>query len=272
MSDERLDLVLVERGLARSRTAAQGAIKDGHVRVNGALVTRPGLRVDDDAAIEVASVNGWVGRAAGKLDAALDAFAVDVHGRAALDLGASTGGFTQVLLERGASSVVALDVGHDQLVPELRDDPRVVVVEGENARSLTPERLTELSGTDERPSVVVADLSFISLTMILPAIAAVADPDADVICLVKPQFEVGRTKVRVGLVPDPADREAAVRSVLDAAAALGLRTAGVIASPLVGAHGNREVLVHLHRSRGSDPAEWTAAVERSVRPGAGEVA
>jgi len=272
VSDERLDLVLVERGLARSRTAAQGAIKDGHVRVNGATVTRPGLRIDDDAVVEVASVNGWVGRAAGKLDAALDAFSVDVRDRRALDLGASTGGFTQVLLERGASSVVALDVGHDQLVPELREDPRVVVVEGENARSLTPERLADLSGSTEPPSVVVADLSFISLTMILPAIAAVADPEADVICLVKPQFEVGRTKVRVGLVPDPADREAAVRSVLDAAAALGLRTAGVIASPLVGAHGNREVLVHLHRSRGSDPAEWTSLIERAVRPDAGEVA
>jgi 23S rRNA (cytidine1920-2'-O)/16S rRNA (cytidine1409-2'-O)-methyltransferase len=177
-----------------------------------------------------------------------------------------------VLLERGAASVVALDVGHDQLVSELREDPRVVVVEGENARSLTPERLTELSGSTAPPEVVVADLSFISLAMILPAIAAVADPEADVICLVKPQFEVGRTKVRVGLVPDPADREAAVRGVLDAAAALGLRTAGVMASPLVGAHGNREVLVHLHRSRGSDPAEWSTSIERSVRPDAGEVA
>jgi 23S rRNA (cytidine1920-2'-O)/16S rRNA (cytidine1409-2'-O)-methyltransferase len=271
VSEERLDLVLVARGLARSRTAAQAAVKDGHVRVNGTTVTRPGLRIDDDAVLQVESVNAWVGRAAGKLDAALDAFAVDVRGRTALDLGASTGGFTQVLLERGASTVVALDVGHDQLVDELRDDPRVVVVEGENARFLTPERLTELTGSTAPPEVVVADLSFISLAMILPAIAAVAGPDADVICLVKPQFEVGRTKVRVGLVPDPADRAAAVRTVLDAAADVGLRTAGVMASPLVGAHGNREVLVHLHPSRGSRPTEWTASIERAVRPAEGEV-
>lgn len=273
MTVERLDLALVIAGLVRSRTAAQAAVADGRVRVDGVVVQRPGQRVDVDAVLEVDAVHGgdWVGRAAGKLDAALDAFGIDVRDRTALDLGASTGGFTQVLLERGAVSVVALDVGHGQLVPELREDPRVIVVEGENARFLTPERLRELSGSGTPPQVVVADLSFISLALILPAIAAVAGADADLVLLVKPQFEVGRTKVRVGLVPDPADRAAAVRSVLDAAAAEGLLTAGVIASPVIGAHGNREVLVHLHRSRGSDPSQWTTPIERAVRPDGGEV-
>jgi 23S rRNA (cytidine1920-2'-O)/16S rRNA (cytidine1409-2'-O)-methyltransferase len=267
---ERIDLALVARGLVRSRSAAQSAVTAGRVRVDGAVATRVSQRVGPDAALEVDRGSGWVGRGAGKLDAALDAFRVDVDGRPALDLGASTGGFTQVLLERGAASVVALDVGHDQLAPELRADARVVVVEGENARTLTPERLATLSGSAVPPQVVVADLSFISLTLVLPAIAAVAARDADVILLIKPQFEVGRTKVRGGLVPDAADRERAVEAVLDTAAATGLLTAGLIASPVVGTHGNREALVHLHRSRGSDPTEWTASIGRAVRPERGE--
>jgi 23S rRNA (cytidine1920-2'-O)/16S rRNA (cytidine1409-2'-O)-methyltransferase len=268
---ERLDVALVARGLARSRSAAQAAVAAGSVRIDGATAKRVSQRVEPESVLEVDRGSGWVGRGAGKLDAALDAFGVDVTGRPALDLGASTGGFTQVLLERGAASVVALDVGHDQLAPELREDRRVVVVEGENARTLTPERLAELSGTAVPPSVVVADLSFISLSLVLPAIAAVADRDADVILLVKPQFEVGRTKVRGGLVPDADDRIRAVEAVLGTAAATGLLTVGVIASPVVGTHGNREALVHLHRLRGSDPSEWTASIGRAVRPDDGEV-
>jgi 23S rRNA (cytidine1920-2'-O)/16S rRNA (cytidine1409-2'-O)-methyltransferase len=271
VSAERLDVALVARGLARSRAAAQAAVDAGRVLVDGAPAKRVSQRVGAEALLEVDRGSGWVGRGAGKLDAALDAFGIDVSGRRALDLGASTGGFTQVLLERGAASVVALDVGHDQLAPELREDPRVVVVEGENARTLTPQRLAELTGSDVPPDVVVADLSFISLSLVLPAIAAVADPDADVVCLVKPQFEVGRTKVRGGLVPDPDDRVVAVTAVLGTASATGLRTVGVIASPIVGTHGNREALVHLHRARGSDPSEWSESIERAVRPAAGEV-
>lgn len=270
MSDERVDLALVARGLARSRSAAQAAVAAGRVRADGATVTRVSQKVRADAVLEVDRGSGWVGRGAGKLDAALDAFGVDVRDRTALDLGASTGGFTQVLLERGARSVVALDVGHDQLAAELVEDPRVIVVEGENARTLTPERLAELAGSTAPPQVVVADLSFISLTLVLPAIAAVADDDADVILLVKPQFEVGRTKVRGGLVRDADDRARAVEAVLDTAAAAGLLTAGLIASPVVGTHGNREVLAHLHRARGSDPSEWTGSIERVVRPLPGE--
>jgi 23S rRNA (cytidine1920-2'-O)/16S rRNA (cytidine1409-2'-O)-methyltransferase len=271
VSAERLDVALVARGLARSRAAAQAAVDAGRVRVDGSPAKRVSQRVEADSVLDVDRGSGWVGRGAGKLDAALDAFAVDVTGRHALDLGASTGGFTQVLLERGAATVVALDVGHDQLAPELREDPRVVVVEGENARTLTPERLAELTGSTVQPDVVVADLSFISLSLVLPALASVAAPDADVVCLVKPQFEVGRTRVRGGLVPDAEDRVRAVEAVLGTAAATGLLTVGVMASPVVGTHGNREALVHLHRSRGSHPSEWSASIERAVRLAAGEV-
>lgn len=270
--DERVDVALVARGLARSRSAAQTAVAAGRVTVDGVVVQRVSHRVAPGAVVAVDRGTGWVGRGAGKLDAALDAFGVTVEGRSALDLGASTGGFTQVLLERGARSVVALDVGHDQLVPELRADPRVVVVEGENARLLTRERLTDLSGSPEPPEVVVADLSFISLTLVLPAIAALTSPSTDVVCLIKPQFEVGRGRVRGGLVRDAADRERAVRAVLDTAATVGLRTAGLIPSPVVGTHGNQEALAHLHRVRGSDPSEWTTSIERAVRRDAGEVA
>ncbi|MFD1720646.1 TlyA family RNA methyltransferase [Amnibacterium endophyticum] len=261
----RLDVALVERGLARSRTAAAAAIAAGRVRVDGRAEGRPSRRVSDEDEVLVEPDAGWVGRAAGKLDAALEAFGVQVGGKDALDLGASTGGFTQVLLRRGAARVVALDVGHDQLVPELRDDARVVVVEGENARTLTAARLAALTGSDEPPGVVVADLSFISLRLVLPEIAAVAAADADVVLLVKPQFEVGRSRVHGGVVTDPADREEAVRGVLDAAAAVGLRTAGVVGSTVSGQEGNREVLVHLHAARGSDPAEWDQILRQVVR-------
>lgn len=266
MTVERLDVALVGRGLVRSRSAAAAAVEAGRVRVDGVVATRAAQRVLADASVLLAPGDDWVGRAAGKLDAALDAFGVDVRGRRALDLGASTGGFTQVLLERGAAAVVALDVGHEQLVPELRADPRVTVVEGENARSLTRERLAALAGDDVAPGVVVADLSFISLTLVMPAIAAVSAPDADVILLVKPQFEVGRGKVRAGIVIDSTDRADAVAGVLAAAAAAGLSTVGVIASPVIGTHGNREVLVHLRRGPAFDPTEWEATIGRAVLP------
>ncbi len=269
MTVERLDLALVAAGLVRSRTAAAAAVAAGRVRVDGVVVTRPGVRVDDPAVLEVESDEGWVGRAAGKLDAALTAFDVPVAGRLALDVGASTGGFTQVLLQRGAARVIALDVGRDQLVPELRHDPRVTVVEGENARDLVPDRLAELTGDDARPDLVVVDVSFISLTKILPAAVAVGTATLDIVCLIKPQFEVGKARIRVGVVTEAADRADAVRSVLSAADALGLQTVGLIASPIVGARGNREVLAHLRRPRGTDQAEWSATIDRVVRAGDG---
>ena len=255
MSDTRLDTALVARGLARSRTSAARAIAAGEVLVDGTVVTRASVKVADDAVLEVAGVQP-VSRAAFKLEAALDAFGLDPAGRLALDLGASTGGFTALLLERGADRVIALDVGHDQLAPEVREDPRVVVVEGENARDLTPARLAELAGTTQQPSLVVADLSFISLVHVLPPIAAVLEPGGDAVCLVKPQFEVGRLRVRAGLVPDPDDRVDGIRAVLESAARAGLGTVGLIPSPISGTHGNREALVHLRHALGSDPGGW----------------
>lgn len=264
MSGERLDVALVDRGLARSRTAAAVAIAEGRVLLDGARATRPAIRVHDGTELVVGSPDRWVGRAAGKLHAALHDFGVDPLGRLALDLGASTGGFTQVLLDRGAARVVALDVGHGQLVPELATDRRVVVVEGENARALTVDRLAALTGRTERPRLVVVDLSFISLTLVLPAVARVAHADADIVCLIKPQFEVGRGRVRGGVVVDDADRADAVRGVLEAAADVGLRTVALTASAVPGARGNREVLVHLHRARGLDPAEWGQSIGRVI--------
>jgi 23S rRNA (cytidine1920-2'-O)/16S rRNA (cytidine1409-2'-O)-methyltransferase len=259
----RLDVALVARGLARSRNAAAAAIAAGRVRVAGRLAAKPSAVVTATDDITVTGTTP-VSRAAAKLEAALDAFGVDVRGAVALDLGASTGGFTEVLLRRGASTVVALDVGHGQLVPELASHPRVLSIEGENARDLTSERLAELTGGLPAPGVVVADLSFISLRQVLPAIAAVAAPGADVVCLIKPQFEVGRTGVAEGIVRDPVARVPAVRRVLETAHANGLGTAGLLASPLAGLHGNREVLALLSATRGSDPAEWEDRLVRAT--------
>jgi len=170
--DARLDAELVRRGLARSRALAVEAIEQGRVTVDGRAVAKPSTRVTEDAALQIEDEQRYVSRAALKLVAALDAFDVDPAGRLALDVGASTGGFTQVLLERGAREVIALDVGHGQLAPIVRQDPRVRVVEGVNARDLDAGRLAEVAGTTETPTLVVGDLSFISLRQVLPALAA----------------------------------------------------------------------------------------------------
>ena len=259
-ADRRLDAELAARGLARSRTHAAILISSGVVTVDGAPVVKPSARVRSDQMLDVAQADHYVSRAAHKIIAALDAFGVDPTGRLALDLGASTGGFTQVLLERGARRVIALDVGHDQLDRSVRSDDRVVAVDGVNVRYLTPDQLAELSGGAERPSLVVGDLSFISLSHVIPAIVAVAEPGADILLLVKPQFEVGRGVVREGIVRDAGLRDDAVMGVLWSAWDAGLHTLGVIPSPLAGSQGNREYLVHLSTDRGSDPSEWSAAV------------
>jgi len=256
----RLDAELVRRGLARSRALAVEAVAGGRVTVDGKQALKASLRVAPDAELGLVGDDGYVSRSAHKLAAALDAFAVDVQGRLALDIGASTGGFTQVLLERGARSVIALDVGHGQLAAPVREDPRVVVLEGVNARSLTARELAERSGTDERPEVVVADVSFISLTTILPALVETIGLDADYVLLIKPQFEVGRQGIREGLVRDRARRQDAASAVLWAAWDLGLPTAGIISSPLLGSSGNQEYLVWLSRAVGGNPTEWSGAV------------
>lgn len=258
----RLDAAVAARGLARSRTHAASLIAEGLVNVDGRPVVKSSTPVADESVIEVAVADHYVSRAAHKLIAGLDAFGVDVRGRVALDMGASTGGFTQVLRERGARPVIAVDVGHGQLASAVADDPGVIAVEGFNVRHMTPQALAEASGVEAPPSVITGDLSFISLEHVLPAARQVAADDADLVLLVKPQFEVGRIAVKGGLVPDPVLRADAVSRVLRVAWDAGLGTCGVIASPIFGTHGNSEFVAHLAPGRGSAPAEWSHTVNR----------
>jgi len=240
----RLDQLLVERGLVPSRARAQSVILAGLVRVEGEIADKAGKAVASDAAVEIiAAEHPWVSRGGVKLAAALDAFAISPAGKRCLDVGASTGGFTHVLLERGALQVTALDVGRGQLDWSLRQDPRVVVQEGINARYLTP---GDVPGPFD---LVTVDVAFISLRLVLPALVPVLAEDGDLVALVKPQFEAGREQVgKGGVVRDPAVREASVAAVLAAAAALGLSCLGRIPSPIAGPAGNIEELAHLRRS------------------------
>ncbi|MDQ1175820.1 TlyA family RNA methyltransferase [Microbacterium sp. 20-116] len=258
----RLDAELAARGLARSRSHAAQLISGGLVTVNGRPVVKAAAQIEAESVIEVAGADHYVSRGAHKLLAALDAFGLEVRDRVALDMGASTGGFTQVLRERGARPVMAVDVGHGQLSTVIEADPDVVSVEGYNVRFMTADSLAHATGVAERATVVTGDLSFISLEHVLPAVVATAAPDADIVLLVKPQFEVGRTSVKGGLVTDPALRSDAVHGVLWAAWDAGLKTAGLIASPVVGTHGNQEYVAWFSATRGSDPSEWESTVTR----------
>lgn len=258
----RLDAALAERGLARSRTHAAGLIDSGVVTVNGSPVVKASAKVQDTDRIDVANPDHYVSRGAHKLLAALDGFRIDPVGMLALDMGASTGGFTQVLRERGARRVLAVDVGHGQLAAIIRDDPAVIAVEGFNVRHMDAQVLADATGEPERPRLVVGDLSFISLTLVLPAIAATAAVDADVVLLVKPQFEVGRTAVRGGLVTNPAVRADAVARALWSAWDHGFGVRGMLPSPLLGTHGNAEYLVHLSRDGGANPTEWLSTIDQ----------
>lgn len=261
---QRLDVALAERGLARSRSHAAKLIAAGLVTVDGAEAVRASERVAAAAAIVVAGADHYVSRAAQKLIAALDAFDVPVAGRTALDVGASTGGFSQVLLERGAALVVALDVGHGQLDPSLQGEPRLLSREGVNVRYLTAASLAGLVGEHVRPSLVVGDLSFISLTHVIPALVATAETGADFVLLIKPQFEVGRTGIREGVVRTPALRADAINAVLWCAFDAGLKASGLIASPILGAGGNHEYVVRLNADSGRDPAEWSQQIAAMV--------
>ncbi|WP_270075051.1 TlyA family RNA methyltransferase [Streptomonospora mangrovi] len=245
----RLDAELVRRGHARSRGHAGELIEGGHVLVGGVPASKPATQVGTDQAIVVKAPDsdpGYVSRGAHKLVGALDAFGIDPSGRRCLDAGASTGGFTDVLLRRGAAEVVAVDVGYGQLAWSLRADDRVTVMERRNVRELTPEEVGA-----PLPTLVVGDLSFISLTLVLAPLARCADPGADFALMVKPQFEVGRDRVGAGgVVRDPALRADAVRTVAHHAATLGLGTAGVAASPLPGPSGNVEYFLWLRAGAG----------------------
>ena len=243
----RLDTVLVERGLVPSRERARALILAGQVRVDGHPVTKAGAPVGVDAEVIVATPDHpYVGRGGIKLAHALDTFGIDAAGRLALDIGASTGGFTDVLLQRGAARVVALDVGHGQLDWKLRSDSRVIVLERLNARTLTPE---QLPAGARRFDIVTIDVSFISLRQILPVVPPLLTARADVVALVKPQFEAGRGDVgKGGIVRDAAVQERVVEDVTLAADRLGLSRTGLVESPITGMEGNREFLIHFRRT------------------------
>ncbi len=258
----RLDAELVRRGLARSREQAGELVAAGRVTVAGQRAAKAATQVSRDAPISIADTGdpGYVSRGGHKLAGALAVFGaagLAVAGRDCLDAGASTGGFTDVLLRAGARHVVAADVGYGQLAWSLRTDPRVTVLDRVNVRSL--------EGVSPVPGMVVADLSFISLALVLPALAACAAPDADFVLLVKPQFEVGKGRVGAGgVVRDPADRADAVRTVAAAAARLGLGALGVTASPLPGPAGNVEYFLWL---RSGAPPLDEEQLERAIKEG-----
>jgi 23S rRNA (cytidine1920-2'-O)/16S rRNA (cytidine1409-2'-O)-methyltransferase len=237
----RLDLLLVDRGLAPTRARAQSLILAAQVLVDGQVVSKAGTPVESNAVIELVTPDHpYVGRGGIKLAHALDQFAVDVRGRKALDIGASTGGFTDVLLQRGAASVIALDVGHGQLDWRLRNDPRVILREGVNARHLTGDDVPHLV------DLATIDVAFISLRHIFPALPAVLAPGAQVVALVKPQFEAGRDEVgKGGIVTDPSVHEAVIAAASAAAAASRLTRVAMTPSPITGATGNREFFLQL---------------------------
>jgi 23S rRNA (cytidine1920-2'-O)/16S rRNA (cytidine1409-2'-O)-methyltransferase len=238
-SKARIDAVLAERGLFPSRSAAAGAVRAGAVRLgeDGPLALRPSQLVDPEADLRLERGPRFVSRGGQKLDNALAALGLDVAGRRCLDVGASTGGFTDCLLQRGAARVVAVDVAYGQIDLRIREDSRVTVLERLNARALAP---TDLPFC---PDLVTIDVSFISLTKVLPAVAACLAPAGEVLAMVKPQFELGRERVRKGVVRDPADRREAILAVAAAAADLGLPVRGFASSDLPGPKGNRETFV-----------------------------
>jgi len=255
---KRVDLIIVERGLAGSREKAQALLMAGQVYVSGQRVDKPGTQIDDSLEVEVRGpALPFVSRGGLKLEKALDFLGWDVTGERALDIGASTGGFTDCLLQRGAREVVALDVGYGQLDWKLRNDPRVVLKEKSNARHLTLEQL------GERVSFVSIDVAFISLALIFPVLPPLLAPPGRVVSLVKPQFEAGRKQVRKGVVDDPAVHREVLERVLTAAAGHGLELAGLTFSPVRGPAGNLEYLAGF-RAIESKPRDLAAELIAEV--------
>ncbi len=241
----RLDVALVERGLIESREKAQRAIMAALVLVNGQPATKAGMSVAADAEITLAGREKYVGRGGLKLEGALDSFGIDPTGRVCIDVGSSTGGFTDCLLQRGAAKVYAVDVGHGQLDWRLRQDGRVEVREGVNARYLHPGEFVP------RPTLAVADLSFISLTLVLPAVFELVEPGSDMVVLIKPQFELGREDVgRGGIVRDDEARLRAVTKVRAFVESSGREWLGFRESPITGRDGNVEFLANLRPGGG----------------------
>lgn len=248
---ERLDVELVIRDLARSRSHAATLIGDGRVLVNGKPASKSAQKIQPEDFVEVSDGVDFVSRAGHKLAHALDVFSITPSGQC-IDAGASTGGFTQVLLERGANEVLAIDVGHGQLVPELCADPRVINLEGTNLRDLDRQSLSTLANRLIAPTLVVADLSFISLTLVAKNLAEIGQ-DAPQVWLIKPQFEVGKHSLSAsGVVSSWSERERSILQVLESAAGVGLGLIGLAESPIRGTNGNREYLAHLAPGRKHD--------------------
>jgi 23S rRNA (cytidine1920-2'-O)/16S rRNA (cytidine1409-2'-O)-methyltransferase len=256
----RIDSLLAERGLAPSRTSAAESVRAGLVRIgrDGPLAAKPSELVEDDAELVVSEERRFVSRGGIKLENALEALAIDVAGLDCLDVGASTGGFTDCLLRRGAARVIALDVAHGQLDWSLRNDPRVIVVERANARGLTAEELPY------RPALATVDVSFISLVKVVPAVAGCLGPGGRLLAMVKPQFELGRGRVKAGVVRDAAERREALRSVAAAIEASGLGVRGFASSGLPGPKGNLETFVHA--VAGAEPHPDLDAAIAEVEP------
>lgn len=241
MSARRADAALHARGFFESRAKAREAIEAGLVTVDGRVVTKPSAPIAESAEIVARAPYPWVSRGGVKLAHALDIFGVDPAGRFCLDIGASTGGFTDVLLARGARHVVAVDVGHDQLHERLRHDSRVTSMEGQDARTLAPSQLAEA------PALIVIDASFISLAALLPNVLALAAPGATLVALIKPQFEAGRAASKKGVVRDEKIHALVCDRAAQEIGAHGWRVCGVVPSPITGGDGNREFLLHAVR-------------------------
>jgi 23S rRNA (cytidine1920-2'-O)/16S rRNA (cytidine1409-2'-O)-methyltransferase len=237
----RIDRLLVERGLFESRAKAQQAIAAGTVSADGISIAKPAEEVSVDAEIRAAPAHPWVSRGGVKLAAALDHFAIDPAGRVCLDVGASTGGFTQVLLARGARRVYAIDVGREQLHPSLRERPEVVAIESTDIRKLDP------ACFEDAPDLVTIDVSFIPLKLVLPAALALVQPTADAVVLIKPQYEAGPDHVKKGVVRDPAIHARVCDEVQKLMTSLGWSSLGVIPSPIAGGDGNHEFLIAARR-------------------------
>lgn len=248
----RLDAELAIRGLAQSRTRATVLIAEGKVLVDGKTITKASFPVAPESVIELSQADLWVARSAHKLVHALEVFQIDPKGKSAIDLGASTGGFSQVLLVQGASKVLAIDVGHDQLVPELREHPQLINLEGTNVRFLTPEIIEH--HLPRRAELIVADLSFISLTTIAKVLPTLISASADLVLLVKPQFEVGRTGIKKGIAKVELVPEAVLR-VMDSMMNVGFAIQGFDLSPIQGSFGNQEYLLWL-KPGDNNLAQW----------------
>ena len=267
----RADIALVERGLARSRNHASTLIEAKRVLVQGKEVRKSSQNIEDDIQIVVLDAIEFVSRAGHKLARALEEFSsIEVQDKNCLDVGASTGGFTDVLLRLGAELVVAVDVGHEQMVAELFDHPRVFALEGFNARDMTIEALrsaTRLEINEKFFDLVVADVSFISLTLVLPAMREVA-PGADFVLLIKPQFEVGKDSLSAnGIVNDHRLRAQAIKQVVDCAEELGMGVRGLVRSGLPGTHGNVEYVLWISANEPKNGSKWTDQIEEIAREG-----